>query len=205
VRRVAPGGYTWLPLGLRVLRNIERVVREEMDAMGAQEIQFPALLPREPYETTGRWTEYGDLIFRLKDVVLALPPLRTRGEDIWRLVRAFLRQYAPAGRPEPIVTAAARRLLEGYAWPGNVRELQREIHRAVVLSGGPIIGPEHLSLRVEAPRTAARSLKDAVRACEQEHIAAVLGEHGGNRARAAVALGLTRQGLVAKIGRLGIG
>jgi prolyl-tRNA synthetase len=67
VRRVAPGGYSWLPLGLRVLRNIETVVREEMDAMGAQEIQFPALLPREPYEKTGRWTEYGDGLFRLKD------------------------------------------------------------------------------------------------------------------------------------------
>ncbi|MGQ0482144.1 MAG: proline--tRNA ligase [Pseudonocardia sp.] len=67
VRRVAPGIYSWLPLGLRVLRNIERVVREEMDAIGAQEIQFPALLPREPYEATGRWTEYGPNIFRLKD------------------------------------------------------------------------------------------------------------------------------------------
>jgi prolyl-tRNA synthetase len=67
VRRVAPGGYSWLPLGLRVLRNIENVVREEMDAIGAQELQFPALLPREPYETTGRWTEYGDSVFRLKD------------------------------------------------------------------------------------------------------------------------------------------
>ncbi|HEY0807076.1 MAG TPA: proline--tRNA ligase, partial [Pseudonocardiaceae bacterium] len=67
VRRVAPGGFTWLPLGLRVLRNIERVVREEMDAIGAQEIQFPALLPREPYEITNRWTEYGPNIFRLKD------------------------------------------------------------------------------------------------------------------------------------------
>jgi prolyl-tRNA synthetase len=67
VRRVAPGGFSWLPLGLRVLRNIEAVVREEMDAMGAQEIQFPALLPREPYEATGRWTEYGDSLFRLKD------------------------------------------------------------------------------------------------------------------------------------------
>ena len=67
VRRVAPGGFSWLPLGLRVLRNIERIVREEMDGIGAQEIQFPALLPREPYETTGRWTEYGDSIFRLKD------------------------------------------------------------------------------------------------------------------------------------------
>ncbi|WP_326569429.1 proline--tRNA ligase [Amycolatopsis rhabdoformis] len=67
VRRVAPGGYSWLPLGLRVLRKIEQVVREEMNAIGAQEIQFPALLPREPYEITGRWTEYGDGLFRLKD------------------------------------------------------------------------------------------------------------------------------------------
>ncbi len=67
VRRVAPGVYSWLPLGLRVLRRIEAVVREEMDAMGAQEIQFPALLPREPYEATNRWTEYGPNLFRLKD------------------------------------------------------------------------------------------------------------------------------------------
>ena len=67
VRRVAPGGYSWLPLGLRVLRNIERIVRAEMDGIGGQEIQFPALLPREPYEASGRWTEYGDGIFRLKD------------------------------------------------------------------------------------------------------------------------------------------
>ncbi|MET7393149.1 proline--tRNA ligase [Dactylosporangium sp. NPDC005572] len=67
VRRVAPGIFTFLPLGLRVLRNVERVIREEMDAIGGQELTFPALLPREPYEATGRWTEYGDNIFRLKD------------------------------------------------------------------------------------------------------------------------------------------
>ncbi|WET77688.1 proline--tRNA ligase [Amycolatopsis sp. QT-25] len=67
VRRVSPGGYSWLPLGLRVLRRIENAVREEMNAIGAQEIQFPALLPKEPYEATGRWTEYGDALFRLKD------------------------------------------------------------------------------------------------------------------------------------------
>jgi len=67
VRRIAPGIYSWLPLGLRVLRNVEQVVREEMDAIGAQEIQFPALLPREPYEATGRWTEYGPNLFRLQD------------------------------------------------------------------------------------------------------------------------------------------
>src|SRR3954471_12045656 len=67
IRRAAPGIYSWLPLGLRVLRNIERIVREEMDGIGAQEVLFPALLPREPYEATGRWTEYGEGIFRLKD------------------------------------------------------------------------------------------------------------------------------------------
>src|SRR4051812_25754939 len=67
IRRAAPGGFTWLPLGYRVFRNVERVVREEMDAMGAQEVHFPALLPREPYEATGRWTEYGENLFRLQD------------------------------------------------------------------------------------------------------------------------------------------
>ncbi|NKX89455.1 proline--tRNA ligase [Nocardia coubleae] len=67
VRRVAPGVYSWLPLGLRTLRKIEDVVRQEMDATGAQEISLPALLPREPYETTNRWTEYGDALFRLQD------------------------------------------------------------------------------------------------------------------------------------------
>jgi prolyl-tRNA synthetase len=67
VRRVAPGVFSWLPLGYRVLRNVERVVRDEMDAAGFQEVHFPALLPREPYEETGRWTEYGDTLFRLQD------------------------------------------------------------------------------------------------------------------------------------------
>ena len=67
VRRAAPGIFTWLPLGWRVLRNVERIVREEMDSAGFQEVHFPALLPREPYEASGRWTEYGDLLFRLKD------------------------------------------------------------------------------------------------------------------------------------------
>ena len=67
VRRVAPGIFSWLPLGYRVFRNVEQIVREEMDRSGAQEVHFPALIPREPYEATGRWTEYGDNIFRLKD------------------------------------------------------------------------------------------------------------------------------------------
>jgi len=67
VRRIAPGIFSWLPLGYLVYRNVENIVRAEMDAAGFQEVHFPALLPREPYEATGRWTEYGDNLFRLQD------------------------------------------------------------------------------------------------------------------------------------------
>jgi prolyl-tRNA synthetase len=67
IRPIGPGLYSWLPLGLRVLRKIEHIIRDEMNAIGGQEILFPALLPRAPYETTNRWTEYGDGVFRLKD------------------------------------------------------------------------------------------------------------------------------------------
>ena len=67
VRPIGPGLYSWLPLGLRVLRKIEKIVRDEMNAIGGQEILFPALLPKAPYEVTNRWTEYGDGVFRLQD------------------------------------------------------------------------------------------------------------------------------------------
>lgn len=67
IRRQAPGIFAWLPMGLRVRQNIERIVHEEMQAAGAQHVHFPALLPKEPYEATGRWEEYGDGIFRLQD------------------------------------------------------------------------------------------------------------------------------------------
>lgn len=67
VRRNAAGIWSWLPLGMKVLENVARVVREEMDAIGAQEVLLPALLPKEPYEAAGRWNEYGAELFRLKD------------------------------------------------------------------------------------------------------------------------------------------
>ncbi|MCF8549590.1 MAG: proline--tRNA ligase [Pontimonas sp.] len=67
IRRQAPGIFAWLPLGLKVRQKVERVVHEEMQRAGAQQVHFPALLPREPYEATGRWDDYGDGIFRLKD------------------------------------------------------------------------------------------------------------------------------------------
>ena len=83
VRRVTPGIYSWLPLGLKVLQKVEAIVREEMEAMGAQEVRFPALLPREPYETTGRWTEYGENLFRLRDRRDADMLLGPTHEEMW--------------------------------------------------------------------------------------------------------------------------
>src|ERR1700677_1806200 len=67
VRRIAPGVYSWFPLGLLVLRRVEAIVREEMVAIGAQEVLFPALIPREIFERSGRWSDYGDALFRLTD------------------------------------------------------------------------------------------------------------------------------------------
>ncbi|WP_026927584.1 proline--tRNA ligase [Granulicoccus phenolivorans] len=94
IRRVAPGIYSWLPLGLQVLQNVEKIVREEMNAIGAQEVRFPGLLPREPYEATNRWTEYGPNLFRLtdrKDADLLLGP--THEEMFTLLVKDLYSSY----------------------------------------------------------------------------------------------------------------
>lgn len=86
IRRQAPGVFAWLPLGLRVKAKIENIIREEMAAAGAQEVHFPALLPKEPYEVTGRWTEYGDGIFRLKDRKEADYLLAPTHEEVFTLL-----------------------------------------------------------------------------------------------------------------------
>ena len=86
IRRAAPGIYTWLPLGLLVKAKIEKIVREEMANAGAQEVFFPALLPREPFETTGRWTEYGDNLFRLQDRKKADYLLAPTHEEVFTLL-----------------------------------------------------------------------------------------------------------------------
>jgi prolyl-tRNA synthetase len=86
IRRAAPGIYTWLPLGLLVKSRIEKIVREEMANAGSQEVFFPALLPREPFETTGRWTEYGDNLFRLQDRKKADYLLAPTHEEVFTLL-----------------------------------------------------------------------------------------------------------------------
>ena len=148
-----------------------------------------------------------DLMYRLNRMVLAVPPLRERGDDIVLLGRHVLRRAAArAGLPAPVLTAEALRALRGYAWPGNVRELENEMGRLLVMGGTGRIGRQQLApVLLELPARGAASLREAVLDFEREHIARALRLHGGNRARTACLLGLTRQALVAKIGRLGIG
>jgi prolyl-tRNA synthetase len=94
VRRIAPGIYSWLPLGMAVLANVERIVRAEMNAIGSQEVHFPALIPREVFEASGRWSDYGELLFRLhdrKDVDYLLAP--THEELFTLLVKGEYSSY----------------------------------------------------------------------------------------------------------------
>jgi prolyl-tRNA synthetase len=86
VRRIAPGIYSWLPLGMTVLGNIERVVREEMARIGSQEVHFPALIPREIFEASGRWSDYGDTLFRLQDRKQADYLLAPTHEELFTLL-----------------------------------------------------------------------------------------------------------------------
>lgn len=86
IRRQAPGVFAWLPLGLRVKAKIEQIIREEMARAGAFEVHFPALLPREPFEQTGRWEEYGDALFRLEDRHKADYLLAPTHEEVFTLL-----------------------------------------------------------------------------------------------------------------------
>ena len=136
IRRVSPGIYTWLPLGLKVLRRVEQIVREEMDAIGAQELLFPALLPREPYEATGRWDEYGDNVFRLKD---------RKGAD-----------YLLGPTHEEMFTLAVKDLFSSYKdLPLSIYQIQTKYRdearpRAGVLRGREFVMKDSYSFDIDA-------------------------------------------------------
>jgi DNA-binding NtrC family response regulator len=161
-------------------------------------------VPLERRVSEGRFR--ADLMYRLNRMVLPVPPLRERGDDMALLARHFLRRAATrAGVPVPVLGADAERALRAYAWPGNVRELENEMDRLLVMGRSGRIRREDLSPALREPLVAAAdSLREAVRGFERAHIARVLEGQGGNRSRAACLLGLTRQALVAKISRLGI-
>jgi transcriptional regulator with AAA-type ATPase domain/tetratricopeptide (TPR) repeat protein len=148
-----------------------------------------------------------DLAFRIREAGLELPPLRERGDDLWLLAAEFLRQEAVRhDMPVSALSPDARRALEQRRWPGNVRELQSEIKRAVVFAGRGPVRLAHLTVTEDemAPSAAPATLKEALLAFERRHVGQVLARHGGNRARTAMALGISRQALVGKIARMGL-
>src|SRR3569832_141678 len=94
IRKLAAGLYTWLPLGLRVLRKVEAIVREEMNAAGAQEVLLPAVQPAELWQESGRWEQYGGELLRMHDRhqrEFCFGP--THEEVITDLIRREVRSY----------------------------------------------------------------------------------------------------------------
>lgn len=144
-----------------------------------------------------------DLFFRLNVVSIVVPPLRSRREDIPLLVEHFLRVYTQAGSKPKKMSPRAMRLAMDYDWPGNIRELENAIQRAVVLSRGETIFPEHLPAKVQA--VAGDEADDAprvgrtIREVERDTIVKALRETGGNRTHAAKILGISRRTLQNKI------
>ena len=151
-----------------------------------------------------------DLFYRIQVFPIVIPPLRARKEDIPLLAAHFLEtRAARLDRPIARLTPAALEILMQYDWPGNVRELENEIERASTLAGNDIeIKPEYLSERIKtAPDIIggriekAATLKEATAQVERQMVQDALRKSGGNRSQAARELGLTRQGLLNKIGR----
>jgi transcriptional regulator with AAA-type ATPase domain/tetratricopeptide (TPR) repeat protein len=156
------------------------------------------------HEKVARGELRADVMHRLHQLVLELPPLRERGDDVLLLARAFLRRFAARdGRPCPELSAAAAAALRAYAWPGNVRELMNAMRRALVEVAGPAVLPGHLPPELRGETGQAGTLAERVARVERAAIAEALARSGGNQAQAARALGLTRQGFAKKQRRLG--
>jgi two-component system response regulator HydG len=147
-----------------------------------------------------------DLFFRLNVVTVTVPPLRERPEDVPLLVEHFLKLFAPEGAKPKRISPRAMRLLMGHPWPGNVRELENAVQRAVVLSRGETIFPEHLPPRVREaqPGGPAAGAGRTMREIERDVIVKTLKETGGNRTKTAVILAISRRTLQNKIKEYGI-
>jgi len=164
-----------------------------------------ANVPLEERVAAGQFR--ADLYYRLAVVRLRLPALRERGADVTLLALHFLERFAAReGRPVPALGRELLALLAAHGWPGNVRELENAMQRALVLAGRGPLQRRHFdeTLGRTALAPAGRSLREALRAFERGFVGEALRRSGGNRTRAAVELGLTRQALLMKVQRLGL-
>jgi DNA-binding NtrC family response regulator len=181
------------------------------------DVRFIAATNRELEAEVGRGSFRQDLYFRFNGITLTIPPLRTRVVEIPHLAETFARQICrDLGRPPPVLPPPIMALLEAYAWPGNIRELKNVVERAVLLSTGPIIGPEHLPLEKLAPAAVRPAgptplppggptppprvdTQKLPAPTEREKIIAALEACAGNQSRAAELLSMPRRTFVNKL------
>jgi transcriptional regulator with PAS, ATPase and Fis domain len=196
-----------LPLQAKLLRVIQ--AHEFVEVGGSQPIQTDIRLitasNKDLREAVADGTFRADLYYRVAVVMIQLPPLRERREDIPQLVRHFLERFSTVHRrPVPAITPRALEMLTSYAWPGNVRQLENCIEQAVVLANEEIIDVDVLSLDHREPKKMAGHHEAAhagltLREVEQEHILRTLHAVNGNRTRAARLLGISLRCLQYKL------
>jgi DNA-binding NtrC family response regulator len=187
---VRVGSTVETPVDVRVISATHRALQEEVAA--------------------GRFRE--DLYYRISVVVIRVPPLRERPSEIMLLAKGFSERYgARVGWPSPTIAHDASSALVAHSWPGNIRELRNAIEHAMLLSEDGIVRREHLPETVtgakSAPSPAAQvkssrkagGVREALAAVERASIEEALRGEGGNRTRAALALGISLRALLYKI------
>ena len=196
-----------LPLQAKLLRVIQ--AHEFVEVGGSQPIQTDIRLitasNKDLRQAVADGTFRADLYYRVAVVMIQLPPLRERREDIPQLVRHFLERFSSVHRrPVPAITPRALEMLTSYTWPGNVRQLENCIEQAVVLANEEIIDVDVLSLDHREPKKMVGHHEAAqagltLREVEQEHILRTLHAVNGNRTRAARLLGISLRCLQYKL------
>ena len=184
VRRAAPGVYTWLPLGLRTLRKIEDIVRQEMDAMGGQEVHFPALLPAEPYQATGRWDDYGPTLFKLRDrkdgdyllaptheemFTLAVKDLYSSYKDLPAVVYQIQTKYRDEARPRAgIIRGREFVMKDSYSFDIDDAGLAaaHQAHRATYERIFPRLGLDYVIVNAMAGAMGGSHSEEFLHPCE---------------------------------------
>ena len=171
----------------------------------AIDVRFLAATNRILEDEVARGAFRQDLYYRLNGISLVIPPLRARTDEIAPLARLFLDAAAKRdGRPLPVLSAAAVKLLESYPWPGNIRELRNDVERALLLSTGDSITPEDLPLEKMRGTPAAMAAAPAapapaIRGDDYQRIIDSLAQCSGNQTRAARLLGMSRRTFCARL------
>ena len=133
LRKVAAGIYSFLPLGWRVVKKVERIIREEMDRSGASEVFLPAVIPAELWKESGRWQNYGDQLLRFKDRKggdFVIGP--THEEVISALVRGEVRSWRQL-KNQTVISSRATRLCLTHAFSNNISGAMRRPAEAEIL------------------------------------------------------------------------